>query len=72
MEKLCIFCVHGGFTDGGYGEYADPAAFECGKGLLPKTEHGHGGSERFVFDIQDWRDIIVTAQTCPSYKQVKA
>lgn len=71
-ERLCIFCVHGGFTEAGGGDYPDPSTFDCALGLLPVVDgHWDGGRSRIVYSIEGWREIIVAAKDCPSYEQVK-
>lgn len=67
-EKICMFCVHLEFEDGGYGDYADPASLDCSK--------GHYGDMRtrgnnHVYNVADFRRMIVRAATCQDYTQVK-
>lgn len=64
-EKNCMFCTHLSYEAAGHGEYADPAGLECKKGHF-KAYH------TFVYDEDDFRRIIVKAQTCPDYNQVKS
>jgi len=66
-EKLCVFCVHLSYNDDGYGEYAEPASLSCGKG---RTLNGKNLWQS-VYDIEDFRRMILTAKDCPDYEQAK-
>lgn len=71
MEKLCAFCEHfvieGGYADTyGYGGEDYP---ECRKNMWDKL-----GTSFFTFRHgreDDFREMLLTAQKCPKYKQVK-
>jgi hypothetical protein len=67
-EKLCVFCKHWDFYGGsqGYSEMTpgSDASMSCSKGHWERwCLHDTGES--------DFRRIILTAQTCPDYTQVK-
>jgi len=63
-EKLCVFCIHFGFSNDMYGDYAEGASGECAKG------HYRAYSAN-VYDEESLRKIIVVAQSCNDYEQVK-
>lgn len=68
-EKLCVFCVHLDFHCGTGGDYPDPAELECRKGhQLREAENGF--PRQGIYDIEDFRAMIVKPATCPDYKQV--
>lgn len=56
-----MFCPHLEYHKAGYGEYADPANLSCAM-----NHFGQQGNET-VFDIDDFRAIIVRAEGCPDY-----
>jgi hypothetical protein len=66
-EKICMFCEHLKYDTGGGYEYADPSQLSCSKGHFDKM----GGGKTFVYDLSDFRRLIVRAADCPDYKQVK-
>lgn len=70
-EKLCIFCRHLKFSGGGYGEYADPASLTCGKEHNIHTSKDDWNWEKFVYDIEDFRRVIIHAKDCPDYDEAK-
>ena len=68
-EKLCVFCTHAEFNDSGcWGDYPDPAKLECHKGHFEGRYHEVGLP---VYDMEDFRKIIVQAESCPDYNEVK-
>ena len=68
MEKLCVFCKNLEFNAGGHGTYADPASFKC---MKRHPIHDDRNSDAFVFDVEDFRKIIVHAENCPDYTEAK-
>lgn len=63
-EKLCVFCKHLELnTFGCYGDYPDPATFECSKG------HWKDVDASYHVSTEEFRARIVTAQTCKEYTQ---
>lgn len=77
-EKLCVFCVHLYWDQGGmYGDYPDPSRLVCRKNHLLLPDEGWGDGkfgprEQTVYDVADFREMIVKAKDCPDYEQVKA
>lgn len=70
-EKLCVFCEHlkwdyemggGGCETCGYGGEGN-AEMSCHRG------HWNWGG---YAELKDYREKILTALTCPDFKQVKA
>jgi hypothetical protein len=70
-ERICMFCKHLEYEDGGYGEYADPASLSCAKGHFASRKGDHFGNQRFVHDVADFRSIIIKAQDCKDYTEVR-
>lgn len=66
-EKLCVFCKHLEYDAAGCGEYADPASLSCRKGHRLAGQ-GYG---QYVYDVADFRAMILTAATCPDYTEAK-
>jgi len=66
-EKLCVFCKALEYDEAGHGEYADPAKLSCAKGhkLSGRTD------TQIIFDIEDFRAMIMTAKNCPDYEEAK-
>jgi hypothetical protein len=66
MEKLCVFCKHLKYSDGGWGDYAEAASLNCKKGrdLRPSGYQS-------VYDVEDFREMILTAQNCPDYDEAR-
>ena len=78
-EKLCVFCEHMNFCDGGTGEYADPASMECAEGHwrgFNKAKHPNSiwgqMSEVMLYSLDDFREVILMAKDCNDYKPPKA
>lgn len=71
MEKLCVFCHHMEFDDGGYGEYADPASMTCKKGHWVgknRSSYTNGAIEMYSGDdLGKFREVILLAAKCPDY-----
>lgn len=67
-EKLCVFCNHLEYNSAGCGAYAEPADLECLKGHKLLKEKGMAGWQS-VYSVDDFRKMIVTAETCPDYDQ---
>jgi hypothetical protein len=65
-EKLCMFCKHLTYEDGGGGEYAPPSSLNCAKKHF-KDSWGDKTGEHYVYDIEDFRAIIVQAENCKDY-----
>lgn len=74
MEKLCIFCEHcewenslawGSTWTGEYGA----RGFGCGKGHF--SPYGKGDA-RGLDEIDDIRELFLTAEKCPDYKPPNA
>ena len=63
-EKLCVFCEHFVFENDICGEYAEGASAHCSK------QHFLSYSS-IVFDEGDLRKIIIRAEKCNDYSQVK-
>ena len=64
IEKLCVFCKHLQYNSQEYGEYAEPANLECSKGhSLCK-----GIELNFIYDVADFRRMILTAKNCNDYE----
>jgi hypothetical protein len=68
-EKLCVYCVHMFIEDsrGCGGTYTGPWG-EKG----PSCKKGH--FDEYTSDVDDmneYRTLILKAQTCPDYEQVK-
>ena len=75
-EKLCVFCKHLDWDNGGGNEdYPDPASLTCNKGHKFTEPDAfmtiNDGSTTYMFDLDDFRRVIVLAQSCPDYDQVK-
>ncbi len=70
-EKLCVFCIHLKYNTGGYGEYADPANLECGKGhkLNSADDFWQERKDVSVYSIDDFRKAITTAKKCKDYER---
>ena len=66
-EKLCVFCVYLRYDPDTGGDYAEPAQLQCEKGhaLRPNT------SWQAVYDVEDFRKMILTAKDCSDYKEAK-
>jgi hypothetical protein len=63
-EKLCVFCKHLELdVRGCYGEYPDPATFECSRGHFKNIEAS------YQISTEEFREKIVKAQTCKDYDQ---
>lgn len=72
-ERLCVFCQHMAFDDGGYGEYADPAEMFCKKGRWAgERRHGNGVTLHSSDDLSEFRKVIVIAKDCPDYTPPKS
>lgn len=67
MEKLCMFCEHLEYRDGGVGEYAEPAELYCNKKRKLLCEDGDSFCSQSVYGIDDFRRMIKTAENCPDY-----
>lgn len=68
IEKLCVFCEHSYFDDSGsYEDYVDPTTFACRVGHFDKMV----GGAPAVREIEDFRRVIVRAEDCPDYQQVR-
>jgi hypothetical protein len=64
MEKLCVFCEHITMdTTGCYGDYPDPATFECMK-------NHWSGIKEYEFP-EGFRKQILVAETCKDYSPPK-
>ena len=62
-EKLCVFCNHINF--------GQTQMYESGGGdSTVECERGYFGYSR-ILSIDDFRTLILQAQTCPDYDQVK-
>lgn len=62
-ERLCVFCRHLEMnTRGCYGDYPDPATFECMKGHW---------TEEMYSDLGEFRTQILRADKCADYKEAK-
>ena len=71
-ERICMFCTHLSYEKASYGDYSDPAALECCMGHFPSgREDGKNVQSRAVYDVEDFRRLIIQAETCPDYDQVK-
>lgn len=60
MEKLCVFCVNMDEESWGSESMGDNESFVCRK-------HHFNGPATVYFT----REIILKAETCPDYEQVK-
>jgi hypothetical protein len=73
-EKLCVFCEHMEFDDGGTGEYADPATMTCAKGRWSGHKRTVWNGAVMLFssdDLSSFREVILMAKDCPDYKPPK-
>jgi hypothetical protein len=61
-----VFCKHLDFYGGGGGEYPEPAALECMKKHDLREKTGWSNYQS-VYDMDDFRAMIVTAKNCPDY-----
>ena len=61
MEKLCLFCQHLEYEAAGNGEYAEPAELYC------KKNHILNGEKQTIYDLDDFRRMILTAESCNDY-----
>ena len=67
-----MFCTHLSYEEAGHGDYADPASLECDLGHFPDWRaDGKKVQSNFVYDVEDFRRLIIQAETCPDYDQVK-
>ena len=64
-EKLCVFCEHLIYHSDTGGDYAEPAQLECCKGHQLRD-----GGWQPIYGVEDFRKMILRAETCPDYKQV--
>jgi hypothetical protein len=66
-EKLCVFCKHLEYESGTGGDYPDPAQLSCRKKHKLLPEPGGFFYMQSIYDIDDFRKMILTAETCPDY-----
>lgn len=61
-EKLCVFCKNLDFDANQGGAYPDPPNFSCRKRVWNLDFYGN---------LNDFRAMILTAETCPEYDEAK-
>lgn len=66
-EKLCLFCAHVDYErpwnhDSDSGTSFSGGGFDCGKGHF---------QEASGYSLKDFRGLMLTAEKCPDYEQVK-
>ncbi len=72
-EKLCIFCQHLEYEPGGTGAYAEPAMLYCGKNKEYLSHCNRMvGYLSSIHDIDDFREMIKTANDCEFYNPPSA
>ena len=71
MEKLCVFCKHLDFYNDYGGEYAQGASISCKLGIKLTDDKPSWMTSNTVYDIEDFRKMIVRAKTCKRYTEVK-
>ena len=67
-EKLCVFCKHLGFEAAIDSQGADSFGGESANILCDK---GHWIIGVGMYDVEEFRLKILTAQKCPQYNEVK-
>lgn len=67
MEKLCVFCTHLEYAEGGVGEYAEPAELFCKKKHKLLCDEDDTFRSQSVYDIEDFRRMIKAAENCHDY-----
>lgn len=70
-EKLCLFCVNFNWSAEemwGMGSTMTGPMFEGGDAACKK---GHGSKWGRPHDESDFREIVLTAEKCQDYEQVK-
>jgi len=75
MEKLCMFCVHFRWQKEemwGMGSTLTGPMMEGGDALCDEGHFKGKDIPHYPRDEEDFRKIIVVAQTCPDYQQVSS
>lgn len=72
-EKLCVFCKHLEYNEDTGGDYADPANLTCRKKHLihEKSMLSWQKNVKNIYDIEDFRKVILHAKNCHDYTEVK-
>jgi hypothetical protein len=68
MEKLCIYCKNLEYEGAGTGDYAEPASLYCKKKHKFLSSAAGFCHSQFIYDIEDFRRMIKTAENCADYK----
>lgn len=71
MEKLCVFCKHFDWESIGYTYYSTLTGGEIDGGMACRKGHyGHYDKGR-PESTEEFRDVILIAQTCKDYEAAK-
>jgi hypothetical protein len=68
MEKLCLFCVYFDYEAIGYTYYSTLTGGQENGGMSCRKNHY---SDSRPDDAKTFREIILTAENCDDYHQVK-
>jgi hypothetical protein len=72
VEKLCLWCQHFCWTKESMWGMGSTMTGPMMEGGDFKCEVGHKWDVWQPDDQEDWRKVVVKAQTCPDYEQIDA